>query len=171
MSIWKSAFEQLIWIISSVRTHHVMLDSPSTRSKVMLDESTYQLFLAVSNFKLSAKHPNEKFIWCPNSSCGQAILIEHQKEAALGYRSRKSCPTCATLVCLDCCRLFHGSLPCDTAESLRSTQQTEDLGIVRWMKDQGDRVKLCPRCREAIEKTDGWYGSTLSFIQKPPESK
>ena len=146
--------------LDHLRCPHPACEAKPTESEIqgLLDEPTFQLYL-----RLVAKHTDEKIIWCPNPLC-QATLIGSQEEAPLpGYRNRKSCPACATLICLDCRRLFHGSLPCDAAVTLRSTQRAEDVGLVQWLTDRGDRVKLCPRCREAIEKTDGWYDPTFSF--------
>jgi len=107
---------------------------------------TYDKFLqfsAVASLKTEAAAK-----WCINKDCAQPIVWESSDQKVV-------CPACKTEFCFGCNRAWHGTMSCEDAAKAPSSNEV-DASLQQWMQEKGNKVKPCPRCREGIEKNDGW---------------
>lgn len=113
----------------------------------LVSAQTYQKFLQFSAVASLRTETTAK--WCINKDCAQPIVWELADKKVV-------CPSCSTEFCFDCNAAWHGARTCQEAAAAPAANDS-DASLQQWMQEKGSKVKPCPRCREGIEKNDGWY--------------
>jgi hypothetical protein len=111
---------------------------PSERIVSVMSSRTKKRYIAKSEEQAI---PSRDRIYCPRTRCGRWIHPKYK-----GSRpGTQVCPHCRTKVCVSCCELAHGILPCPDDESTKNVLKMAKK--YKWQR--------CTKCGIVVEKVDG----------------
>lgn len=81
---------------------------------------------------------------CPTPDCSMVYTVSGNSECFL-------CSHCGVIICTKCHKTFHNGLTCETNASVSNS----DPSFERWLLEDRNARKRCPKCEAPIEKIDG----------------
>ena len=100
-------------------------------------------------------------MYCPIQQCSHLLAVP---EPTVGQIvTYASCPSCDTMLCMQCKTLFHEGLTCEAYQALPDYEKkTEDLQLLQLAGQ--NHWKRCPNCSVMVSRTEGcnhikckWY--------------
>eukprot|EP00013_Stygamoeba_regulata_P013604 CAMPEP_0177679986 /NCGR_PEP_ID=MMETSP0447-20121125/29921_1 /TAXON_ID=0 /ORGANISM="Stygamoeba regulata, Strain BSH-02190019" /LENGTH=562 /DNA_ID=CAMNT_0019189265 /DNA_START=21 /DNA_END=1709 /DNA_ORIENTATION=+ len=116
--------------------------------------SKYQEFAVLVNLR---KNPNAR--WCPRKDCSAVQVIE---DPSTLVDNKVTCHKCKTEYCFLCRKPFHPKVSCDDADG---DPASDEESFAMYLKEQGAKVKPCPRCGNGVEKNKGCNHMTCATCQ------
>ena len=87
---------------------------------------------------------NQAYKYCPTPNCLMIYKVSSTGE-------RFACELCRAVTCTTCHIEFHEGLTC----AIYSSAKKDDESVLKWIKEDPNNRKMCPKCDMGIEKIDG----------------